>query len=352
MELIFLKRSNLSFLDHAFVSDDFELVVDSVVYQKSSFVVNKVGLNASIGDITLLRDTNYFYIGIVEAIEVKDDIQTSVETNDFTSIFDVKVPVSSFSGDVCTFLMNLISGAFKTNGDPKQNIPYLKVLKGASVQGSLAYDGTELESITSIGEVLAKAYGVRFVCSLALDSDGRIEGIQVEIANVTKGMVIKSNLPAITNLSITDSSNQVTNKITFYPKDDNTQYTATKEYYLLVDGSVTTSPNNADRYDYVKGTSAFYSDNEYASLLTKAQSELLKSNLEHSIEFKVNMDNQIIVPFKNLNLGDFIEFIDGGKHYETMVTQLSFKGDFYECSVVLGEYRVKLTDKIKLLERK
>jgi len=54
----------------------------------------------------------------------------------------------------------------------------------------------------------------------------------------------------------------------------------------------------------------------------------------------------------DLNLGDFIEFIDGGKHYETMVTQLSFKGDFYECSVVLGEYRVKLTDKIKLLERK
>ena len=98
--------------------------------------------------------------------------------------------------------------------------------------------------------------------------------------------------------------------------------------------------------------SQFYSDNEYPSLYTKASSELLKSNLEHNIEFKISVDNLILVPFDNINVGDFLEFVTESKTYSTMVTQLSVKGNLYECSVVLGEYRIKLTDKIKLLEKK
>ena len=106
------------------------------------------------------------------------------------------------------------------------------------------------------------------------------------------------------------------------------------------------------RIKKVKSTSQFYSDNEYSSLYTKASTELLKSNLEHNIQFDVTIDNSIIVPFKNFNLGDFVEFITDKKTYSTMVTQIAIKGNLYECSVVLGEYRIKLTDKIKLLEKK
>ena len=58
------------------------------------------------------------------------------------------------------------------------------------------------------------------------------------------------------------------------------------------------------------------------------------------------------MPFDNINVGDFLEFVAETKTYSTMVTQLSIKGNLYECSVVLGEYRIKLTDKIKLLEKK
>ena len=54
--------------------------------------------------------------------------------------------------------------------------------------------------------------------------------------------------------------------------------------------------------------------------------------------------------FQNFNLGDFVEFVGESKTYETMVTQLSFKNGFYSCSVILGEYRVKLTDKSNSIE--
>lgn len=352
MELVFLKRSNLAIIDHAIVSDEFTLIMDSVINQKSSFTVNKVNINAEIGDIVILRDTLYFYIGIVEAIERTNEFQTNIETNDFTSIFDIQIPVTSFSGDVCSFLYNMIFSSFKSNIDPLQNLPYLSLVKSASVTGSLSYDGNELITISSICEVLSKTYGVRLDYSLILDDYGRIIGIKVDIVNVTRGMKIKAKLPCITELQITDSQNQATNKVVFYPKSDNTTHRDNVYYYLLTDGTITTNKNNADRYKYVKSVSELYSDNEYDSLLTKAQSKLLKSNLEHSIEFKINMNNQILVPFVNLKLGDFVEFINGSKTYDTMVTQLSFTGNFYECAVVLGEYRVKLTDKIKLLERK
>lgn len=247
--------------------------------------------------------------------------------------------------------MNLISYAFKTNDDPLQNFSYIILSKSTSVQGTLNFDD-ELISITEVSEMLSKTYGVRFNYSLSLDYNGRITGINVDIASVTRGLKIKSNLPSITNLKITDTKSQITNKIVFYPKSNNHTYTSPVSYYLLTSGIITTNKNNQDRYSYVKSISAFYTDGEYATLLTKAQSELLKNNLEHSIEFNVNMNNSIIVPFKNLKLGDFVEFVTDTKIYDTMVTQLSFKGNFYECSVVLGEYRVKLTDKIKLLEKK
>lgn len=351
MELIFLNRSTFKIVDYAYVSDDFELIMDSVVYQKSFFVVNKSNINTTIGDIVILRDSTYFYIGIVEAMEVNDKFQTKIESNDFTSIFDIKVPVNTYSGDVGTYLMNLITYAFKINEDPRQNFSYITISKSTSVQGTLNYNN-ELLSITEVSEVLSKAYGVRFNYSLRLDYEGRIIGINVDIASVTRGLIIKSNLPCITNLKITDSNNQIINKIVFYPKNDNHTYTSPVSYYLLTTGTITTDKNHSDRYQYVKSISSFYSDNEYSTLLTKAQSELLKNNLEHSIEFNINMDNDIIIPFKNLRIGDYVEFITETKVYNTMVTQLSFKGNFYECSLVLGEYRVKLTDKIKLLEKK
>ena len=64
------------------------------------------------------------------------------------------------------------------------------------------------------------------------------------------------------------------------------------------------------------------------------------------------MSNKVVVPFKDLNVGDFIEFITPNKTYQTMVTQFIFKNNLTQVGVTLGEYRIKLTDKIKLLSRK
>lgn len=352
MEIIFLNRTDLTYLDHAFLSSEFELIMDIVVYQKSGFVVNKTNINAATGDIVILKDTTYFYIGLIESIEIKDDFQTKIETTDFSYIFDTLVPVKSFSGDVAMYLVNLIKDHFLTNTDPLQNINYLSIYKSTTINGTILFNDDELKSILEVASILTKTYGVRLSYGLKINSNGKIDGIDTYVKSVVSGMKIKSNLPSITNLEITDSNSQGSNKITFYPKESNTLYTQPVSYYLLKGGTVTANKNSPERFSYIKAKAFLYSDNEYPTLLSKAQSELLKSNLEHSIEFLINMKNNIIVPFKNLHLGDFVEFITPSKTYDTMVTQISFKNNFNECRIVLGEYRVKLTDKIKLLERK
>jgi len=351
MELVFLSVLDLRVLDHALVSD-YEIVIDSVIYQKSKFNVNRIDLKADIGDIVIVRGVPFSYIGIIETLTNSNEGYTEVVVNDYSVIFDVKVPVSSYSGDLGSFLLDMIKKAFVNNRDPLQNIDYLVLTKGTAEIGSLVYESKELLSITEVVETLAKSYGITLKSSIVIGDFGEIAGINVEIASVTKGMKIKANLPCINNLSIVDSNNQITNKVIYYPNDDNTSHRSEVAYYLLTDGTITKDANNSKRYPYVKSVSYFFSDNDYSALDTKAQSELLVSNLEHSIEFDIVMDNHVVVPFKNLHLGDYVEFITPKKTYQTMVTQLSFKSNFYECHVVLGEYRVKLTDKIKLLERK
>ena len=41
MNLIFLSERNLAVLDHGHASDDFEIILDALVPQKSKFIVNK-----------------------------------------------------------------------------------------------------------------------------------------------------------------------------------------------------------------------------------------------------------------------------------------------------------------------
>ena len=46
-------------------SSEFEIVLDSVVKQKSNFTVNKEEIKSSVGDIVVLKEGKLSYIGIV-----------------------------------------------------------------------------------------------------------------------------------------------------------------------------------------------------------------------------------------------------------------------------------------------
>ena len=88
---------------------DYQIVIDSVIPQKSTFNVNKTNINAEVGDLMIVKHKTINYIGIILSIEVDEDKGISkVQTNDFISILDIKVKLTSYSGNLSVFLYNII----------------------------------------------------------------------------------------------------------------------------------------------------------------------------------------------------------------------------------------------------
>ncbi|MFH0767745.1 MAG: hypothetical protein V1920_06600, partial [Bacillota bacterium] len=168
---------------------------------------------------------------------------------------------------------------------------------------------------------------------------------------VNRGIKLKSNYSAIQDLVINDSSSQMINKIDYYPKIENITYTNKVSYYLLKNGELTQNVNDELRYKSVRPKSANFSDADYPSLLTKARSEMISSKLDHNITFTIKTDNDVVKPMINFQLGDFVEFYHDTKVYDSVVTGIKYKDGFHQATVTLGEYRIKLTEKIQLLNK-
>lgn len=352
MELVFLNKTDLSVLDYGYVEKDFQLVIDSVIPQKSNFNVNKIGINAEVGDLVIVKESSINYIGIILSIQVDEQKGISkVQTNDFISILDIKVKLKSYSGNLSLYLYNLISDAYLKNADVYQRISYLSIARDyQTITGSLTYEADTIDSISNVVKTLNKGYSIGLTYNL-IYFNGEITGIELHISACTSGLILKSNYKGITDLVISSSGEQTINKVVFEPSDENVTYKTRICYYLLTDGTITTLPNSTGRIKNVSSITKIFKDADYASLKTTAQTEMFISSLEHSITFNLKMDNKVAVPFKDFNVGDFIEFITPTKTYQTMVTQISLK-NLYQASITLGEYRVSLTDKIKLLTKR
>ena len=50
MEIVILDKFNFNVKDNAYVDSEYEIVVDLVLTQKSSFKINKENINASVND--------------------------------------------------------------------------------------------------------------------------------------------------------------------------------------------------------------------------------------------------------------------------------------------------------------
>ena len=96
----------------------------------------------------------------------------------------------------------------------------------------------------------------------------------------------------------------------------------------------------------------FYGDKDYDSLLTKATKALVDSSLEHTITFSFSFITNKIEALKDLKVGAIVVFITENKTYETIVSKVEFKGTFNIAKITLGEYRLSLTDKLKLIDRR
>ena len=75
MQLIFLSEQDLSVLDYGYATDDCDIILDALVPQKSKFTVNKQGLKAKVGDLLLVKEQGYPYVGIITSIKSDEKVR-------------------------------------------------------------------------------------------------------------------------------------------------------------------------------------------------------------------------------------------------------------------------------------
>lgn len=353
MELIFLDRHTLGVIGHALAAEDFDIVVDALVPQKSSFSVNGAGIPAEAGDLVAAREGGrYIYLGFVTSVEEGEGDSVSLKASDFLSAFDVEVPLpTSFSGNAAQFLIGLISDNFVRSGDPLQNLPYIECSAEAYREATLSYEADKKASIIDLAEEFSKTYGIRLEHELVLE-DGKFSKVAVRATSAKVGIRIRSDLGTISSLSVSDANEDTLNKVVYVPKAENTAHTERVAYYLYSDGTVGTSASSTLRIPKVKVKYEYYSDKDYGSLGTSASKELTDSSLDHSITFEYSLSANKIEPLERLKVGVAVEFITPKKTYETLVTKMEFKGTLGAAKVTLGEYRLSLTDKLKIFDRR
>ena len=352
MHLIFLDEQDLSVLDYGYATDDFDIILDALVPQKSKFTVNKQSLKAKVGDLLIVRENGYPYVGIITSIKADDKNQTKVETKDYLSLLDVDVPLpTSFSGNSAQFIVNLINNTFKYSGDTYQNVSYLETSVEVVKNCSLTYEADTKENILDLVEEFSKTYGIRLEYEVVL-ANGKFSKIKIKVVSAKIGITMKSTLGNITDLNVNDTNEVSLNKVYYIPKAENTQHTSQVIYYLTNDGQVVTTAPALKRIHKVKMKYEFYSDKDYSSLLTKATKALIDSSLEHTITFNFSFITNQIEALNDLKVGAIVVFITESKTYETIVSKMEFKGTFNVAKVTLGEYRLSLTDKLKLFDRR
>lgn len=352
MHLIFLDEQDLYVLDYGYATDDFDIILDALVPQKSKFTVNKQSLKAKVGDLLIVKESGYPYVGIITSIKADDKNQTKVETKDFLSLLDVDVPLpTSFSGNSAQFIVNLINNTFKYSGDTYQNVSYLETSVEVVKNCSLTYEADTKENILDLVEEFSKTYGIRLEYEVVL-ANGKFSKIKIKVVSAKIGITMKSTLGNITDLNVNDTNEVSLNKVFYIPKAENTQHTSQVIYYLTNDGQVVTTAPALKRIHKVKMKYEFYSDKDYSSLLTKATKALIDSSLEHTITFNFSFITNQIEALNDLKVGAIVVFITESKTYETIVSKMEFKGTFNVAKVTLGEYRLSLTDKLKLFDRR
>lgn len=500
MKIMIFDKLHFEFKEELSISSDYQIILDVVINQNCYFVTNNNRTKAIVGDIIILHERSFFYIGSVSSIETTDIGQIKINSMDYLSSIDFDLRVSKFTGNIGNELIRYLRTEYSDNIDSYQNKPFLKFENQVLIEGNIQASSDDLVKFSDIYKDIYKQYKIRLHVRLGI-VNGMITHIKIVTVDATKEHVLSSNFPMIRGLIINDNLTPRLNKMTFVPSIENIRHTSVQSFYLLDDGSITTERNAPGRlYDVIEqkrlykddelggelylhlfssgqvktasgtislsgiswiqssathigfdstvsargvqigsssnpNTQVFYLqtalsglgtgikvtevkitlatasiqneykiqvgqfstnfkiisslsnatyttgkinessgnieislratsgamyiskieisyqaiENEKMTLLDIASQEMLKEEYMHHIAFSIAQDNSVFVPFQNVHLGDKVLFIHGEKRWITILSRIEMKGSVKDYMITLGEQRIKLTEKLRLI---
>ena len=500
MKVIILDKKTYEFKEELDISKDYQIVLDIVLNQNSYFVTNHTKSISSIGDIIILHERSFFYIGVITNIELTDFGEIKLTSIDYISSLDFEINALEFNGNIGDELIRYIKEEYVENHDEHQNRPYLTLLNELDIVGKITVEDNKLTKFSDFLRDVYKQYKIRLEARLGI-LNGVITHLKIVTIDSRNEHILSSNFPMIRGLSISDNKEVNLNKITFIPNTDNVIHKTKESFYLLEDNTITDDKNAEGRIVDVVEKKKFYKDNdikgniythvftsgqiktsagtitlsniswyqtaatyvgfdgsgskrgvqigsamnpntnvfslstaisnfgnnikitqvkvtlatvsvqneynlqagnastgyknitqtqnkeyttdrineingyvyirlkaeigamyiskieisyqdldtEMGTLYDLASKELLKEDYMHNINFSITRDNQVFVPLEKVKLGDKVLFIHGDKRWATILSRIELNGTIKDFLITLGEQRIKLTEKLKII---
>lgn len=263
MKLLIYSKINFEFKEELDVSEDYEIILDIVVNQNSYFVTNHNITKAIVGDIVILHERSFFFIGSIIAIELNESNQLKIIATDYISSLKFEMRVVSFSGNIGSELIRYIRQEYSNNQDEHQNRQFLKLVNDSTIEGKIDGEEDRITKFDSFYTGIYKEHRVRLHARLGI-VDGKITHIKILALDAQKELTLASNFPMIRGLEVSENNQTPVNKITFIPSIKNTINTTMESFYLLDDGTITSEKSSNSRIPDVVEKKMVYKDDDLA----------------------------------------------------------------------------------------
>jgi hypothetical protein len=160
MELVFLDRNTLQYKDYGYVDKTFEINLDLVIIQKSTFLLNKGVLNAAVGDIVILKGAPAHSLALSNDSRwprsIRPPSTPSISARSFPSKYRPKLQRRSrfLSGDPAHPSFQI---QYRLLAEPI--VPFHRERRER--RGELTFEADKILSLATVMELITKTYGLR-----------------------------------------------------------------------------------------------------------------------------------------------------------------------------------------------
>ena len=112
MEVIILDRHSLQVKDYFFTDKDFDIYLDIVVSKISRFIIAKEAINARVGDLITIKQSDIEYLGIIDSIDIKMKGNIKLGTLEFLNVFALETILNYYVGNVGDYLREQIENNY------------------------------------------------------------------------------------------------------------------------------------------------------------------------------------------------------------------------------------------------
>lgn len=320
-------------------TDTYNISQDIRLAGKSSFTI-ATPLKMVTGDYIIKKRKDIEYQGVISTVEtIKKNNLYKIYTRELASIFDRQIVLSGVEQietvGIETFVESTIKTYFTNSSDPFLNIKCITTI--VKTNTPMDIEVSNQDNIYNFMEFLGfinETYGVHL--------EFKMENKKWVISIIKKEPTTMDVDATISDIVTYNESYQADTISKVVVLSKKTQ--AIFEYYLLVDGTITTDSTDVNR---AKGTIETITCSRDKEARQKAEDTFRKNSYQHNITITLTKDSKLY-SLDDFSIGRLLKIkTESSGIYNTFVAKIDTTSDSKIYTITCGNMKVTLLEKLK-----